>query len=86
MHSFINLKFQGHPIIVKEITMFMVTERVDPEELVELQSRLIASEKTTTQCTQAMKKMEENYNSLKRAFDNLQNEFRPIKAKVNSKP
>jgi hypothetical protein len=86
MHCFINLKFQGHPIIVKEITMFMVTERVDPEELVDLQSRLIESEnKTTTRCNQAMKKMEENYNLLKRAFDNLQNEFKPIKAKVNSK-
>jgi hypothetical protein len=37
MYGFINLKFQGHPIIVKEITtMFMVTERVGPEGLVEL--------------------------------------------------
>jgi hypothetical protein len=86
MHGFINLKSQGHPIIVKEVTMFMVTDRVDPEELMELQSRLVASEKTTSQCTQAMKKMEENYNSLKRAFDNLQNELKPIKVKVNGKP
>jgi hypothetical protein len=34
MRSFVSLWFQGHPIIVKEITMFMVTEWVDPSELV----------------------------------------------------
>jgi hypothetical protein len=28
MHGFISVGFQGHPIVVKKITMFMVTERV----------------------------------------------------------
>jgi archaellum component FlaC len=64
--------------------MFMVTERVDPEELVALQARLAVSEKACTQTNQSLKRMEENYNSLKRAFDNLQNDFKPVKAKVNS--
>jgi hypothetical protein len=85
MHWFISVGFQGHPIIVKEITIFMVTERVDPEELVALQARLTVSEKTCTQTSQAMKRMEENYTLLKRALDNLQNEFKPVKAKVNAK-
>jgi hypothetical protein len=87
MRGFISVGFQGHPIVVKAITMFMVTERVDPEELlVALQARLTVSEKTCTQTSQALKKMEDNFTSLKRrAFDNLQNEFKPVKAKVNAK-
>jgi hypothetical protein len=29
--------------------------------------------------------MEDNFTSLKKAFDNLQNELKPVKAKVNAK-
>jgi hypothetical protein len=47
MRSFINARFQGHPVIVKEITMFMVTERVDPAELDNMRARLVDSEAVT---------------------------------------
>jgi hypothetical protein len=58
--------------------MFMVTERVDPVELDNMRSRLIDT-KATMKDT---KRVEENYNTLKRSLDNMMNEFRPIKAKV----
>jgi hypothetical protein len=38
LQRFIIVRFQGHPVIVKEITMFMVTERVDTEELVAMEA------------------------------------------------
>jgi hypothetical protein len=82
MRSFIDVRFQGHPVIVKEITMFMVTERVDPAELDNMRSRLIDTEATMKDTKAALKRVEENYNSLKRSLDNMMNEFRPIKAKV----
>jgi hypothetical protein len=82
MQKFIVLRFQGHPIIVKEITMFMVTERVDPEELAHLQTRLATAEAAHAKTNMAMKKVEDNYNSLKRNLDNLITEFKPIKSRV----
>jgi DNA repair ATPase RecN len=80
MQKFILLRFQGHPIIVKEITMFMVTERVDPEELAHLQTRLTMTKAAHTKTNAAMKKVEDNYNSLKRNLDNLIAEFKSIKS------
>jgi hypothetical protein len=82
MRSFINVWFQGHPVIVKEITMFMVTERVDPAELDNMRTRLVDSEVVMKATKAALKRVEENYNTLKRSLDNMMKEFRPIKAKV----
>jgi hypothetical protein len=82
MQRFIVLRFQGHPIIVKEITMFMVTERVDPVELVHLQTCLTTAEAAHAKTNAEMKKVEDNYNSLKRNLDNLIAEFKPIKSRV----
>jgi hypothetical protein len=33
MHEFILLNFRGHPSVVKEMSLFMLTERVDPSEM-----------------------------------------------------
>jgi hypothetical protein len=82
MRSFVSLRFQGHPIIVKDITMFMVTEWVDPSELTQLRTRVVGAETVCKDTKVALKWMEENYNTLKRSLDNLTNEFKPIKAKV----
>jgi hypothetical protein len=76
MRSFVSLRFQGHPIIVKEITMFMVTERVDPSELVILKAQVVDAEVICKDTKAALKRMEDNYNTLKRSLDNLDNEFK----------
>jgi hypothetical protein len=85
MKKFIAVRFQGHPVIVKEITIFMVTERVDPEELIRMEERLAAVVAANTQAKVGMKKLEENHTALKRNLDNLMNDFNPIKAKVQAK-
>jgi L-ascorbate metabolism protein UlaG (beta-lactamase superfamily) len=61
--------------------MFMVAEMVDPEELVRMEEKLGAATVAHTQTKVAMKKLEENYATLKRTLDNLVNDFKPIKAK-----
>jgi hypothetical protein len=82
MRSFINVRFQGHPVIVKEITMFMVTEWVAPAELENMWTRLVDTESTMKDTKAALKRVEEIYNKLKRSLDNMMDEFRPIKVKV----
>jgi hypothetical protein len=39
IQTFIAVQFKSHPAIVKEISLFMVTERVDPKEILELGTR-----------------------------------------------
>jgi archaellum component FlaC len=84
MRSFIQVRFQGHPVIVKEITMLMVTERVDPGELDSMRSRLADTESALKESKTSQKRSKENYNTLKRSLDNLMNDFRTVKAKVTA--
>jgi hypothetical protein len=67
---------------VKEITMFMVTEWVDPSELTQLRTRIVDAETICKDTKVTLKRLEESYNTPKRSLDNLTNEFKPIKAKV----
>jgi hypothetical protein len=85
LQKFIEARFGGHPVIVKEITMFMILERVDPDELVKVEEKLAAAVAANTQTKGAMQKLEENYSNLKRTLDNLVNDFKPIKTKVQAK-
>ena len=36
MKGFIDAKFRGHPLIIKAISLFLLTERVDPQNLKDL--------------------------------------------------
>jgi archaellum component FlaC len=58
---------------------------VDPDELVKMEEKLAAATVANTQIKGAMKKLEENYSNLKGTLDNLVNDFKPIKAKVQAK-
>jgi hypothetical protein len=85
MNKFIVVRFQGHPVTVKEITMFVAAERVDPKELVRMEEKLGAGTVAHAQTKVAMKKLEENYTTLRRTLDKLVNNIKPIKAKVQAK-
>jgi hypothetical protein len=83
MERFIAVKFQGHPVIVKEITMFMVTERVDPEDLTALQTKLTTANTPLTHANTRVNTLESNFNELKRSFDNhIATTFKNLKDKV----
>jgi hypothetical protein len=83
MERFITVKFQGHPVIVKEITMFMVTERVDPDDLTALQTKLTTATTALTTANNRVNTLESNFNELKRTLDNhIATTFKNLKDKV----
>jgi archaellum component FlaC len=84
MQKFIGVRFQGHPgVIVKEITVFMVSERVDPTELKNMVTKMKTVEDENKSMKTTLAKLEENYNALKRSLENLREDVKPIKAKVS---
>ena len=75
------VKFRGHPAIVKEMTLFMLIERVDATELKNITDALKKVEKLADQASSASSKLTEQYNALKRNHDNLANDVKLLKAK-----
>jgi hypothetical protein len=82
MQQFIEVKFRGHPAIVKEMTLFMLTERVDPSELGKLLTLVKDADAKATAAQKTSVALEKEVVILKRNCDNLMNEIRQLKAKV----
>jgi hypothetical protein len=86
LEGFIVVKFQGHSILVKEITMFMLTERIDPDDLNKMQTKLETQKTLNAATNTRLGELEKIINELKRAFDNhVGNAFNTLKNKVHSK-
>jgi hypothetical protein len=84
METFMAVKFQGHPIVVKEITMFMPTERIDPDDLTKMNTKLELQKTANTSATTKVAELEKTLNELQRAFDNhVANAFNTLKNKVH---
>jgi hypothetical protein len=82
MQQFIDVKFRGHPAIVKEMTLFMLTERVDPSEICKLLERVKEAEAKAAQALRTTLVLEKEVGSLKRNYDNLMNDVKQLKAKT----
>jgi hypothetical protein len=82
MQQFIDVKFRGHPAIVKEMTLFMLTERVDPSEICRLMERVKEAEAHSAQSLRTTLALEKEVGSLKRNYDNLMNDVKQLKAKA----
>jgi hypothetical protein len=80
--SFISVQFKSHPAIVKEISLFMVTERVDPKEVLDLSVKCKKAESDAAKAVADMKKLSEAHNELKRKHESLHADFKLVKAKV----
>ncbi len=81
MQEFILVKFRGHPAIVKEMTLFMLIERVDATELKSMMELLNKVEKMAEQANSTSSKLTDQVNALKRNNDNLVNEIKLLKTK-----
>jgi hypothetical protein len=79
---FISVQFKSHPAIVKEISLFMVTERVDPKEVSDLSVRCKKAEGDAAKSVADMKKLAESHADLKRKHEALHADFKLVKAKV----
>jgi hypothetical protein len=82
MQQSIVVKFRGHPAIVKEMTLFMLTERVDPSEIGRLVEFVKDAEAKGAQATNTCVALEKEISTLKRNYDNMLNEVKQLKAKV----
>ena len=82
MKQFILLKFEGRPAIVRELSLFILTERVDPSEVISLKLKVTAAQERCVTVQSAVNKLTEQHNTLKRNFDNLAQELKVLKAKT----
>jgi hypothetical protein len=76
MQHFIEVKFQGHPTIFKEMTLFMLTERMDPSKLGKLSERIRDANTKATVAQKAALMLEREVITLKRNYDNILNKVK----------
>jgi predicted nucleic acid-binding Zn-ribbon protein len=88
--SFSNVQFWGHTSILKEMNLFMLTERVDPTELVGILQRVRDAEAAAASAKSEFKKLSEKFVALatevagvKRQHNDLQNTYKQMQAKVD---
>jgi hypothetical protein len=85
MEEFIALGFKGHPSIVKQMSLFMVTERVDPSEILGMMTKVTKAEAAAEKATTEAKRLTEANAVQKRKLDSLSENFETFKKKVNQK-
>jgi hypothetical protein len=90
VENFSAVQFRGHTSIVKEMNLFMLTERVDPTELVGMLQRVRNAEAAAASAKAEVKKLSEKFTtvtteaaSLKRQHNDLNNTYKQTKAKVD---
>ena len=82
IREFILVDFEGHPVIVREMSLFMLTERVDPAQITTLVATNQQLESEVKALTKRVKTLEDTGSSLKRDFNSLSNEFKQFKKKI----
>jgi hypothetical protein len=80
MDEFIALKFEAHPAIVRELSLFIITERVDPQAIIRQGERLSAAEAMVTKLEKAVSSLLEATANNKRQHDNLANDLQQFKS------
>jgi len=79
MEEFLLLKFKSHSAIIKEITMFILTEQVDPDDVTQLKAEIKRLKEERNSPTKRLNTHMETFTELKRSFDNLKNKVGQLK-------
>ena len=79
LDEFIALQFEAHPAIVRELSLFIITERVDPQEIIRQGDRLTVAENSIKTMTKTIAEMVTANVTQKRNLDNLTNDFKQYK-------
>jgi hypothetical protein len=82
MNEFVAVRFRGHPMIVKAISLFMIIERVDPGELLLMTERLKKSEHDLDKAKKEIKALEEGHKTHLRNWNNVVVDLKRLKDKV----
>jgi hypothetical protein len=73
--------YRGHPAVVKEMSLFMLTERVDPNEMDKLTLRAQKAKKEASEAKAEANKAQDSIIILNRDFKTMKNEIAALKAK-----
>ena len=91
VEQFIEVDFKGHTVMVQQMTLFMMTERVDPAQMVKMVSTVEIGQKSVTEALKTVKqlvidleKMKTDSAAQKRRLDDVFNQLEVIKKKVNN--
>jgi hypothetical protein len=79
MDEFIGFKFQSHPAFVKEMSLFVLTERVDPSQIATVETAVASLRSVVHEMKTKTNHMEDKYGILKRNYDNLVNDVKMLK-------
>jgi hypothetical protein len=87
--QFIALDFRGHTTMVQQMTLFMMTERVDPAQLTKVMTLVEAGNKAALDAskqvktlTDSLEKVKSEAAAQKRKYDDLRSEVEALKRKV----
>lgn len=88
MEEFAVLKFESHSFIIREISVFILTERVHPEELDQVKADVwrLKEERAVTPVAPDTTVPLAEFNALKRKVNNPRNEINQLKDKKPKKP
>jgi hypothetical protein len=78
-HAFKKVQYRGHPAVVKEMNLFMLTERVDPLEVTGIFKKVKKAERVATEAAAKIVKLKDIITSMKRDFLNLKTNFASAK-------
>jgi hypothetical protein len=77
--AFTLVKYRGHPSVVKEMSLFMLTERVDPGEIAQLAEKAKKADKSAAEAQSEVVKLKEMITGLKQDLTNLKQDFAAVK-------
>jgi hypothetical protein len=75
------VQYRGHPAVVKEMSLFMLTERVDPSALDVCALRAQRAEKEALDAKAEVAKMKDKVENWNRLFKTMENDIKVLKAK-----
>jgi hypothetical protein len=91
VEQFIAVDFKGHTVIVQQMTLYMMTERVDPAQMVKLATTVEMGQKVVAEAMKQVKqvvgdleKMKVESATHKRRLDDVFNQLEAIKKKIVS--
>jgi hypothetical protein len=91
VEQFIKLDFKGHTIMVQQMTLYMMTERVDPAQMVKQAATVETGHKAVQEALKLVKQLSDTVDKLKveaatskRKVDDVANQMETLKKKVNA--
>jgi hypothetical protein len=82
VEDFIALDFNGHTVMVQQMTLYMMTERVDPVQMERLKTIVNEASKSVAEMVKQVKSLADQVATNKRNHDNLLNKVNTMKQKM----